>query len=67
MLETDAPYLLPRDLEPKPHSRRNEPRHLPHILRVVADCRGEPAEAVAAATTRNALSFFGFDISTVTI
>jgi TatD DNase family protein len=60
MLETDAPYLLPRDLEPRPKTRRNEPRHLPHILATVAACRGEAAETVAAATTRNALAFFGF-------
>lgn len=60
MLETDAPYLLPRDLVPKPHSRRNEPRYLPHILAAVAACRGEPPADVAAATTRNALEFFGF-------
>jgi TatD DNase family protein len=32
MIETDAPYLLPRDLEPRPRSRRNEPMHLPHVL-----------------------------------
>lgn len=60
MLETDAPYLLPRDLAPQPKTRRNEPRHLPHILATVAACRGESAADVAAATTRNALSFFGF-------
>jgi TatD DNase family protein len=66
MLETDAPYLLPRDLEPKPRHRRNEPRHLAHILSVVAQSRGEPIEAVAAATTRNALTFFGFDEMSVT-
>ena len=36
MLETDAPYLLPRDLEPRPKSRRNEPCYLPHIARTVA-------------------------------
>ena len=60
MLETDAPYLLPRDLEPKPKTRRNEPRYLPHILGTVAACRGEPAERIAAETTRNALAFFGF-------
>ena len=60
MLETDAPYLLPRDLEPRPKSRRNEPRHLPHILAAVAACRGEPAAAIAEATTRNAMAFFGF-------
>ncbi|XNM45846.1 TatD family hydrolase [Escherichia coli] len=29
LIETDAPYLLPRDLTPKPSSRRNEPAHLP--------------------------------------
>lgn len=60
MIETDAPYLLPRDLSPKPHGRRNEPKYLPHILATVAACRGEAPEAVAAATTRNALKFFGF-------
>jgi TatD DNase family protein len=60
MLETDAPYLLPRDLSPRPKSRRNEPRHLPHILAAVAACRGEPAAAIAEATTRNAMAFFGF-------
>ena len=52
MLETDAPYLLPRDLEPRPKSRRNEPRYLPHILETVAACRGEPPATVAAATDR---------------
>jgi len=60
MLETDAPYLLPRDLVPRPKSRRNEPRYLPHILDIVAACRGETRAAVAEATTRNALAFFGF-------
>ena len=61
MIETDAPYLLPRDLTPKPQGRRNEPKYLPHILATVAACRGEAPEAVAAATTRNALRFFGFE------
>jgi TatD DNase family protein len=60
MVETDAPYLLPRDLNPRPAHRRNEPKYLPHVVKTVAACRGEPYEAVAAATTRNALEFFGF-------
>jgi TatD DNase family protein len=63
MLETDAPYLLPRDLVPRPASRRNEPRFLPHILQTVAACRGEDRAGIAAATTRNALDFFGFPIA----
>jgi len=61
MLETDAPYLLPRDLAPPPKSRRNEPCYLPHIARAVAHLRGESLEQVAAASTRNANRFFGLD------
>jgi len=59
LLETDSPYLTPRDLRPQPKARRNEPAHLPHILRAVARARGEVPEALAAATTRNAKAFFG--------
>jgi TatD DNase family protein len=61
MLETDAPYLLPRDLLHRPKSRRNEPGFLPHIAGAVAHLRGETLEAVAASTTHNALRFFGLD------
>ncbi len=61
MLETDAPYLLPRDLVPYPKSRRNEPAFLPHIARTVAQLRSEPLEHLAASTTHNALRFFGLD------
>jgi TatD DNase family protein len=59
MIETDAPYLLPRDIVPRPKSRRNEPAFLPHIARAVAVLRGESPDALAAATVRNAVRFFG--------
>jgi TatD DNase family protein len=59
MLETDSPYLTPRDLQPKPKARRNEPAHLPHILRAVAQSVGKPVDVVAEETTRNAKAFFG--------
>jgi TatD DNase family protein len=61
MLETDAPYLLPRDLTPRPKSRRNEPQFLAHIARTVAQVRGETVDSVAASSTRNAVRFFGLD------
>ena len=60
LIETDAPYLLPRDLEPKPKSRRNEPMYLPHVLEAIAAARGESSEELAAVTTRNALELFGW-------
>ena len=59
MVETDAPYLLPRDLEPRPASRRNEPMHLVHVARAVARIRGESYASLAASTTRTALELFG--------
>lgn len=59
MLETDAPYLLPRDLAPKPQSRRNEPAYLPHIARAVAALRGDSLEHLSRTTTENARRFFG--------
>jgi TatD DNase family protein len=58
LIETDAPYLLPRDIDPTPKSRRNEPCYLPHIAATVANLRGEALETIAAATTRNAVALF---------
>ncbi|HJS21965.1 MAG TPA: TatD family hydrolase [Steroidobacteraceae bacterium] len=60
LLETDAPYLLPRDLQSKPPSRRNEPMYLRHVLEAVARHRSESAETVARATTDNAQRLFGW-------
>src|SRR5690606_40902131 len=58
MVETDAPYLLPRSLDPMPKDRRNEPMYLPHIVEELARDRGEDPEATAAATTATARAFF---------
>ncbi len=58
MIETDAPYLLPRSLRPRPASRRNEPAFLPEVLRVVAEARQESVAELAAATTATARAFF---------
>ncbi len=58
MIETDAPYLLPRTMHPKPRSRRNEPAFLPWVARRVAECREEEAALVAKKTHANAASFF---------
>jgi TatD DNase family protein len=58
LIETDAPYLLPRTLQPKPKTRRNEPAYLPEVLRVVAEARGQSVDHVAQITTENAARFF---------
>jgi TatD DNase family protein len=58
MLETDAPYLMPRDLLPKPSSRRNEPAYLPHIAATVARARGVSLQRLAQDTSANARRLF---------
>jgi len=58
LLETDAPYLLPRNLDPKPESRSNEPAYLPHILREVAGCQKRDPVDLARACLQNSRRFF---------
>lgn len=58
MVETDAPYLLPRTVRPMPSHRRNEPMYLAHIVEELARDRGEGVETTAAATTAAAAGFF---------
>lgn len=59
LLETDSPYLTPRDMQPQPKARRNEPAFLPHVLRAVARALGRPENEVAGQTARNARALFG--------
>ena len=59
LIETDAPYLLPRDLSPKPASRRNEPVYLPHILASIAGWRGEEAQRLEEIADTNVRTLFG--------
>ena len=59
LLETDAPYLLPRDLpEPPPKKRRNEPSLLPWIGKRVATLREQDVASVAQLTYANARALF---------
>ena len=58
MVETDAPYLLPRTLKPMPKDRRNEPAFLAHIVEELARDRGETVQRAAAASTATARAFF---------
>lgn len=53
LLETDAPYLLPRSLKPKPKSRRNEPAFLQEIAKVAAKLRGQSIEHISEITRNN--------------
>jgi TatD DNase family protein len=58
LLETDAPYLLPRNVKPMPSHRRNEPMYLAHICAEVARDRGEDIAVTAANAMAAARTFF---------
>ncbi len=62
LIETDAPFLVPRDMRPRPASRRNEPRYLPHIAAVTAKHAGCATADLAAQTWRNASRLLGLDV-----
>ena len=59
MIETDSPYLVPRDIRPKPKSRRNEPKYLPHIAEVVAGLIEKPLDEFVQETSQTTKHFFG--------
>ena len=61
MLETDAPFLLPKTTEAPPVRRRNEPALLPSIVQAVAMLRETPAMELAASSTETARRFFRLD------
>lgn len=61
LIETDAPYLLPRTLKPKPKSRRNEPAFLRHICEQVSAILDMPSNELADITTENAATLFNLN------
>lgn len=56
MIETDSPYLIPRDLKLK--TRRNEPKHLPHIAHVIADLKSEDFNTFKMKILKTSKDFF---------
>lgn len=59
MLESDAPYLKPRNLRPKARTHRNEPCWLPWTGGTLAALRSTAPERLAMTTSANARAVFG--------
>ena len=55
MIETDSPYLSP---VPVRHIKPNEPAHLAHVARFLADLRGISLDELAHHTSENTRTFF---------
>ncbi|MDP5136799.1 TatD family hydrolase [Rheinheimera baltica] len=67
LLETDAPYLLPRNLTPKPASRCNEPAFLVHIANTVATLRQLELSDIARITVANSKELFKLNNSLLAV
>lgn len=59
MIETDAPFLIPKNFDKKPKRNRNEPKYLPHILKTIAHYKDDyDVEKLAKIVTINTEKFF---------
>ena len=58
MIETDCPYLIPKNLEEKPKNNRNEPTYLNHIADEVAALMKKDINDIREKTYKTSLSFF---------
>lgn len=58
LVETDAPYLMPRNISPRPKTRRNEPANLPYVIEVVAAARNQSPSEISRLTSENAKRLF---------
>ena len=58
MIETDAPYLTPRTIRPKPKSSRNEPSYLPYVVSMLSELIGCSEMELINQTTLNSEKVF---------
>ena len=58
LVETDAPYLLPKNIQVKPKNRRNEPKYLIEVIKLIAETKGQNLESLAISTTENFRKLF---------
>ncbi|SBS33979.1 Tat-linked quality control protein TatD [Marinomonas spartinae] len=56
LLETDAPYLLPRNIRPRP--KRNHPKYLPWVAAEVARLKGISVDELVQHTQKNTSRLF---------
>lgn len=58
MIETDAPFLIPRNLPKKPKSNKNKPEYLPHILKTIAEYKDMDPEELGKSVTKTTKELF---------
>lgn len=60
MIETDAPYLTPKNMPKKLYTRRNEPAYLKYVAEKVAELKEISVEDLITLTNKNVTNIFGW-------
>jgi TatD DNase family protein len=58
MIETDAPFLIPRTMQGFQNMSRNEPAFMTEVLGAISKATGKSKEDIAAAAFKNTMDFF---------
>jgi TatD DNase family protein len=58
LIETDAPFLIPRTITPKPKSRKNEPAYLSYVCETLAKLYNVEPSTIATHSMANFYSLF---------
>ena len=58
MIETDCPYLIPKNLVEKPKNNRNEPSNLNHIINEIAELMEIDIDILRKQTFVNTINYF---------
>ena len=58
MIETDCPYLIPKNLVEKPKNNRNEPSNLNHIINEIAELMKIDIDILRKQTFINTINYF---------
>ena len=60
MIETDCPYLIPKNLPNKPKNNRNEPINLDHIVNEIAVLMEIDIDSLRKQTFKNTINYFKY-------
>lgn len=63
LIETDAPFLMPRNIQPKPKQSYNEPCYLPYVAEKIAELKQIPVDEVIQHSRANAQAIFNFNVT----
>ncbi|WP_286234126.1 TatD family hydrolase [Thalassotalea sediminis] len=61
MIETDAPYLTPKTIRPRPKSSRNEPAYLSYVVQELSVLTGYSTQSIVQYSEQNSRRVFGLE------